>query len=196
MVNMDEHAILERFLSGDDEAPSWLYNMYIQDLFAYGSALTADRELLKDAIQDIFFKVLANRSVLKEVRNLRYFFFRSLKNRLIDLQKSAASRNEPIGNEERFSVKLTVLDDLIEAEDRKALANRLEKLLATLTSHQREAVCLRFIYEMEYDEIAGLLNLRNVKSARNLVSRALERMRTEDPDVCMLLLLVCLGSWN
>lgn len=196
IIQMDEQKILERFLSGDREAPSLLYKMYAQDLFSYGSGLTRDRELLKDAVQDVFFKVLANRKLLKDVRNLRYFFFRSLKNRLIDLQKSAASKNEPIGNEEQFPVKVTVLDNLIEKEEQLALETRLKSLLDKLTAHQREAVCLRFIYEMEYDEIAGLLNLQNSKSARNLVSRAMERMRSEGTDLFLLFLLIYMFSQN
>ena len=193
---MDEQIILNRFLSGDAEAPSLLYKKYVHDLFAYGSGLTHDRELLKDAVQDVFVKVLSNRNLLKDVRNVRYFFFRSLKNRLIDLQKSAASKNEPIANEELFSVKITVLDNLIEKEEQEALETRLKSLLDKLTSHQREAVCLRFIYEMEYEEIADLLNLQNTKSARNLVSRAMERMRSEGTDIFLLLLLIYLYSQN
>jgi DNA-directed RNA polymerase specialized sigma24 family protein len=48
---------------------------------------------------------------------------------------------------------------------------------------------LRYIYNMEYEEIADLLNMNNSKSARNLVSRALEHIRNEESGIFILLFL-------
>ncbi len=45
-------------------------------------------EVLKDAIQDVFVKLYLNRRSLSEVRNLKYYLFRSLKNNLLDMFES------------------------------------------------------------------------------------------------------------
>lgn len=177
--NLDnrELNIINRFLHGDHEAYSLLYKEHVQELFSYGKALTSNDERLKDAIQDVFYKILSNPSSLKNVQNLKYFLFKSLKNRLIDILKSEINK-EAVYERIDFTVNdVTILDSLIEEEERFELSQKIKLLLEQLTFRQREAVCLRYIYNMEYEEIADLLNMNNSKSARNLVSRALEHIR-------------------
>lgn len=184
--------IINRFLHGDHEAYSLLYRDHIQELFSYGKALTGNDEQLKDAIQDVFYKLLSNPAALKDVQNLKYFLFKSLKNRLIDILKSEMRQSqsgEAAAYEQiDFTINdVTVLDSLIEEEERLELSRKIKSLLNLLTPRQREAVCLRYIYDMEYDEIADLLNMSNSKSARNLVSRALEHLRKEDLELLIIL---------
>ena len=189
--NLDnrELNIINRFLHGDHEAYSLLYKEHVQELFSYGKALTSNDERLKDAIQDVFYKILSNPSSLKNVQNLKYFLFKSLKNRLIDILKSEINK-EAVYERIDFTVNdVTILDSLIEEEERFELSQKIKLLLEQLTFRQREAVCLRYIYNMEYEEIADLLNMNNSKSARNLVSRALEPIRNEELGIFILLFL-------
>lgn len=182
--------IVNRFLHGDHEAYSLLYKEHVKELFSYGKALTGNDERLKDAIQDVFYKILSNPIVLKDVQNLKYFLFKSLKNRLIDILKSEMHQSqsgETLYEHFDFVINdVTVLDSLIEEEERRELSQRIKSLLDKLTARQREAVCLRYIYDMKYDEIADLLNMNNSKSARNLVSRALEHLRKDELELFIL----------
>ncbi len=191
-MDNSELNIINRFLHGDNEAYSLLYREHVQELFSYGKALTGDYELLKDAIQDVFYKILSNPATLKNVQNLKYFLFKSLKNRLIDIIKSEIHQshsNEVAHERIEFTVNdVTMLDNLIQEEERTEISRKIKVLLNLLTSRQREAVCLRYIYGMEYDEIADLLNMGNSKSARNLVSRAIEHLRKEDLSTLFLFL--------
>ena len=41
-------SLWKRFLKGDDRAYTELYNLYIDDLFAYGMHFTTNRESVKD----------------------------------------------------------------------------------------------------------------------------------------------------
>lgn len=192
MTDNSELNIINRFLHGDNEAYSLLYREHVQELFSYGKALTGDHELLKDAIQDVFYKILSNPAALKNVQNLKYFLFKSLKNRLIDIIKSEihqSQSSEAAYERLEFTVNdVTILDNLILEEERIEISRKIKLLLNLLTSRQREAVCLRYIYGMEYDEIADLLNMGNSKSARNLVSRAIEHLRKEDLSTLFLFL--------
>ena len=140
--------IINRFLHGDHEAYSLLYRDHIQELFSYGKALTGNDERLKDAIQDVFYKLLSNPAALKDVQNLKYFLFKSLKNRLIDILKSEMRQSqsgEAAAYEQiDFTINdVTVLDSLIEEEERLELSRKIKSLLNLLTPRQREAVCLR-----------------------------------------------------
>ncbi len=189
-----ELEIISDFLDGNDEAYTLLYKMYVKELYSYGRALTTNIDQVKDAIQDVFYKILSHRNLLKDVNNLKSFLFISLKNRIIDMNRTATTVSDEELQTSTFIVNnVTILDNLIEEEDRKEICSKVKKLLNELTSRQREAVCLRYIYNMKYEDIARILNMQNEKSARNLVSRAIEKLRSENPSIIILLQLVRIG---
>jgi RNA polymerase sigma factor (sigma-70 family) len=170
--------ILRSFLNGDDNAFSFIYNKYVDELFSYGTGLGFEREILKDAIQDTFVKFYMNKTQLKTIVNLKYYLFRMLKNHLLDIYKSAAKENPLDESEYPFLIEPSVLDELIADEEKANLELRVGKLLQVLTDRQKEAVYLRFIQEMEYEEVAGLLDM-TAQAVRKLISRAIKRMRDE-----------------
>ena len=46
------------------------------------------RRVCKDAIQDVFYMLITNRSRLSHVQNIEFYLLQSLKNRLYDLHQS------------------------------------------------------------------------------------------------------------
>ena len=149
---------------------------------------TATRNKQEDAIQDVFLKLLNHKFAGSEITNLKFYLFRSLKNRFIDLHKNKIINEELDSCDFDFSIKVSILDDIIEAENKKILEQRINKLLDSLTSRQREAIVLRYVHELGYDEIASLLDM-TPKASRKLVSRAMERMRNQE--LLLLLILFC-----
>jgi RNA polymerase sigma factor (sigma-70 family) len=189
----DEASLLTRFLKGENAAFALIYRKYANPLLSYGTGLGFDRETLKDAIHDVFCKLYANKSFLKNIKSLKSYLFKSLRNRLINIQKSRTERIDIDANEPRFSVKVTVLDELIRDEDRAQIQNGVEKYLNCLTSRQREAVYLRFIQDLDYEEIAVLLDM-SPHGVRKLTSRAIIRIREHNK--LLLFLLFHLQSLN
>jgi RNA polymerase sigma factor (sigma-70 family) len=188
-VDFEEKKLLHLFLSGDEKAYTKIYNHYVDMLFAYGVGLGFEREMIKDAIQDVFYKLYFNRKSLRQIDNLKYYLFRMLKNRLLDITKTMMGTNDIDNYEQSFSIKVTILDELILHEDKLILQNKIEKLLACLTNRQREAIYLRFMQEMEYEEIADLLKM-TPSATRKLIFRAMERMREQDLSVLILFLSI------
>lgn len=176
----DEHdaSLLSGLVEGNQTSFSLLYTNYVNDLFAYGIGLGCDRERLKDAIQDVFYKLYENRRKLPQIKHLKYYLLRMLKNQLLDMHRSNQHQVALVSDELTFSIKTTILDDLISEEEQQLLQTKVTHLLDSLTDRQREAVYLRFIQEMEYDEIATLLNM-TPQASRKLIFRAIKRMRQE-----------------
>lgn len=174
----DENLLLAQFLKGDDDAFAILYNNYINELLSYGKGLGFDNECLRDAIHDIFCVLYSDRKRIKNISNFKSYLFRALKNHLLnDLQKCSKNTTlEQKGND--FSIKITVLDELIEEEERLIIQETLEKCIACLTGRQKEAIYLRFIQEMEYDAIGIQLDMTS-HAARKLISRALLKIREQ-----------------
>lgn len=178
-VDGHDSKILEQFLAGDDTAYTWIYKTYAPELYAYGKSFGLDRGSLNDAIQDIFVKILCNRNLVEGVANLKYYLFHALRNRMLNISRDTLKHGGSDVSEAALPIKVTILDQLIEDEERRALELRIENLMSCLTARQREVICLRFKHEMSYDEIASLLNM-SAPSVRNLVSRAIKRMRDEN----------------
>ena len=184
----DDVMLFRAFLAGDDDAYTAIYNKYADELFGYGIGLGFEQEILKDAIQDIFYVFYIQKKQLTEIKNLKYYLFKMLKNRLLDIYKSASMTKELNSSEINFTIKTTILDDLIEEEESIILQNKINKLLDTLTSRQKEAVYLRFIQELEYEEIGTLLDM-TPQAARKLIFRAIKRMREENVPLHIFLTL-------
>ena len=61
-----------------------LYDKNIDQLFAFGSRFTTDREMLKDCIHDVFLKFYTRRQSLDSVENIESYLYISLRNRIND----------------------------------------------------------------------------------------------------------------
>ena len=75
-----------------------IYNRHIDALLSYGIGLGFPRELIKDAIQDIFYKLSLKQKELEKVDNIKHYLFRMLKNRLLDLSKSTIQNKRKTPN--------------------------------------------------------------------------------------------------
>lgn len=172
---------------------SGLYNTYAEVLYNYGSGLGFPRESCMDAIHDIFCKLARNEAQLKKTvaeGREKFYLFCCLKNRLIDIarRQGKTSSLAACGN---FALEISVEESLTDVEERARLKAKVEELMAGLSSKQKEAVYLRYMQEMSYEEIARLLNI-TPESARKNVFRAMHRMRLaarKKPALIALLLL-------
>jgi RNA polymerase sigma factor (sigma-70 family) len=188
-LEQDDKQLIESFLSGNESAYSLVYNKYSDPMYAYGMGMGFEEETILDAIHDVFYKLYFDRKLLKEVMHLKFYLFRMLKNRLLDIYKAQAESCDLEEYEYSFSIQpsLSVLDDLINEEESKALQEKVQSLLTCLTERQNEAIYLRYMQEMEYEEIAILLNM-TPHATRKLVSRAILRMRKQDVSLTLLLI--------
>jgi len=187
LQDQDDLALLNHFFRGNSDAFTLIYNKYANDLMAYGAGWGVDRETLKDAIQDVFYKLYSNRKSFEKATNLKFYLIRSLKNRILDIRKSTVETANIEGVE--FSIQPIVTDALIEEEDRKAVEEQIGVYLSLLTGRQREAIYLRFIEEMDYEEIARILDM-TAPAVRKLVCRGIARLRVEKMNYLPLYLLL------
>lgn len=173
----------------DEELCDWLYKTYVNELYSYGIAFGTDRAVLQDAIHDLFLHFIEKKTYLRDIENVKFYLFRALKNKLISVGRSSVFfENIDDKIDYTFALKVTSIDLLIEEEERVQLTKRVEELLFCLTNRQREAIYLRYIQELSYDEIGELLGM-SPKASRKLVSRALIRIRENNFSVLFFLLL-------
>ena len=165
------------FLQGDKHAFSEIFLACHDDLFRYGMKLTRDPELISDCIQNLFLKLWKNRSNLKPVQDIKPYLFKSLRHHIIDileLERQTLPIDQDI--EELFIVEYNAEDFMISGQVEKETHEKIVQLLNQLTPRQRHAIYLRYFEDMEFENIAQIMEM-HVQSVRNLISRGLQLMR-------------------
>lgn len=172
-----EESLLHRFIKGDEDAFSEIYTLYIDTMYTYGISLSFDKSRVEDAIQDVFYQLYQNKSKLSQQINIKYYLLCSLKHKMLDYCKKDRflSFTDTVSSLD-FNIKLSIEDEFIDEEDRKMIDSRINEYFKCLTNQQREAIYLRYIQELEYEEIARILNC-NKDYARKLVSRSIEKIK-------------------
>ena len=179
MVRADSNIsiVWESFLSGDKEAFAFLYNLHVDELYCYGTKLSMNKELVKDAIQEVFLDLYLKREKNKtNPENLKYYLILSLKRNLIKklkrLRKLVHDETNELLFEPEYSVEKTIIDRELSVDVKRRASNALNQL----PPKQKEALYLRFNESLEYNEIAEILNI-SIESVRKQVYRALKTIR-------------------
>ncbi|MDD4192832.1 MAG: sigma-70 family RNA polymerase sigma factor [Mangrovibacterium sp.] len=167
----------QEFLGGDREALGNIFRRYFSDLFAYGLKILASDDVVKDHIQELFVRLWEKRSRLGMVRNVKVYLLISLKNDLLQsMRNKRRDRLDPAVAGSQFAISFE--DLLIEKEQAAELAQKVASCLGTLTARQREVVYLRFYHNLDFPQLAEVMEM-NVQSVRNLLFRTLEKLRKE-----------------
>lgn len=155
-----------------------LYDKTIDDLFAFGTRFTTDREMIKDCIQDVFVKLYTKRHALDAVANLESYLYVSLRNRLNDEFR----RNSHLCDNEITDKNLTELNDTsdiivvehMEEEQKRLLS--VNEYMKCLSPRQQQIINLYYIEQRKYDDICRIMGI-NYQSVRNLMHRSISRLR-------------------
>jgi RNA polymerase sigma factor (sigma-70 family) len=165
-----------KFTTGDHNSFEEIYTEFVDPLFAYGSKITTDRELLKDCIQDLFIDLYKYRPKLKNPELLEFYLYKSLKRSIIKrLQKDKHLQGfnqdfnsfQLIFSSENEGFKDDLYDDYLEP---------LQQALKTLDDKKRELLFLKFNSSLSYNEIGDLLKIKP-ETAKKQVYRIVQYLR-------------------
>ncbi|WKN44936.1 RNA polymerase sigma factor [Tunicatimonas pelagia] len=177
------------FQIGSQEAYAAIYQQHFFYLLDYGRKITSDRELIRDAIQDLFLELWNNRSNLAVATSVRGYLASALKYKLY---RKLEQVNPP---KETRAVEVTVssqeskwIKEELHHERRKKIYQALMRLL---TPRQQEAIQLKFYQELSNDEIAATMHISR-EAVYNAVSKALKVLRGNIDKAALLLALF----WN
>lgn len=172
----------------DPQALGHLYDAYVDKLFLAAMRLTDDRELAKDALQEVFIEVWTYRKSINEIRNtnayltkiLRNILFRKFKvNTHLSLVMAPPTLPSPDQNAEEL---------IISSDTDKEKQTRLQNAISVLTKRQKQILELRFYEGMSYEQIAKKLGM-NYQSVNNLAFRTFRRLRNVISTLIVFLVL-------
>jgi RNA polymerase sigma factor (sigma-70 family) len=191
--NMEEQALWNSFIGGNDNSLETIYRRYFDDLFNYGNKWLKDTSLTEDSIQDLFIKMLKNRHNLSSTTSIRYYLYRSFRSTVLDKIKSNnKARFVDSPGEHLFVFELSPENQLIAQQDHRMLHQKLTVALKALTPRQREVIFLRYIEGFSYQEVADMMEL-TAKGTYKLVARAIEALKDQMTGATTLLILACIA---
>ncbi len=162
------------FKRGSQEAFSYLYRTHYRKLYNYGYSIIADKELLKDALQELFLELWRDREKLGQAQSIQVYllvsFRRKVFGKIRSIRKKRLEGEDPPGAEDSYETSV------IARQEEEAQGKRLSQELNCLPKRQKEAIYLRFYQELTYQQITEIMNLQ-YQTVRDLICKGLKTLR-------------------
>lgn len=186
-VDRDDFALWRDLRSGDESAFTTLYQRYVRVLYSYGQKIAGNTTLVDDAVQDLFVDLWRMRYNLSDITadSVRFYLYRSLRRKLHRALRPEETLIDTPTDRVAGLADLPVETLIIEQESDQHRGQQLQQWLTNLSLRQYEALMLYYFQEHTYGQIAEVMQI-NEQSARNLVQKALHRLR----ELTALLLLL------
>ncbi len=191
LPNFDEAFVWDCFRGGDRKAFAEIYERFVKPLYNYAHKLTHDPQTAQDAVQELFVEIWEARERLGATNSIRFYLYRSLRRKIHrSYQTDWRTELNALQEHEVPDALLwpSIEDMTITEESLEANVKWLKLQLEQLSAREYEALQLRFYDGLEYEQIAEILQI-NDQSARNLVTRAIQRLRRNLPDSLLHVLL-------
>ena len=141
----------------------------------YACGYTKDIEKIEDAIHDIFVNLWKRKESLSDCDNIRPYLLISLRNAMLKAFKRSNKIELKEDNESFHGSDSSIEDDIIEAEFSQEMSTRLNQAFLILSDRQKEAIFLRYMESMDYDDICQIMDI-NYQSVRNLISKGVKKL--------------------
>ena len=130
-----DEALWNSFRKGSESAFIDIYNKFFQTLYNYGRQLSADPELSKDCIQEVFLNLRKRRDALPNVSSPKAYLLKSMRNMIIsELDKKNKYRHTGIPEDGlNFHVTPCYEKLLITRQLSEAQVSKIRKAIAELT---------------------------------------------------------------
>lgn len=162
----------QAFKKGDSTAFEQLYKKYFKDLGRYGLRLNPDKDLVEDAIHDVFIDLWRRKEFLSDVENVKLYLYRATRNQFNrTIQKDIFEGSEDINNFLDYLGTLSFEQESIEIETNQIRTRSIQNAMNNLSNRQAEAIHLRFYQGLSLDEIASLMKIQK-QVVKNLLSKS------------------------
>lgn len=165
----------EAFKSGDRDAFEKIFRDMHPGLLQYGSRICPDRDLLEDAIQDLFLEIWQSRSNAP-ILSVKAYLLKALKYKLFRMMKTQPGKNQQTLDEKDAGFSFSHDHLLVQKEEEAMRSRQLQQALQALPARQREIVYLRIYQGLEYAEISEVMAI-NYQVARNLFYQSMKTLR-------------------
>ena len=177
MKKFKKDSFLVLFNEGDENAFMEVYDFYVSAIyrFIYYKA-RQDKSVSEDLTQKVFIKVWEYvRANKKPIENIQAFLYMVARNLVIDYWRGIG-KEQVISSIEDSDGAIDEEFNHIDAVDAKLTTEKVIDKLNDIPERYKEVIVMRFIDELEIDEIAKILN-KDKNGVYVLIHRALKSLR-------------------
>lgn len=174
MSSNSSKRIWDEFTGGSQDAFARLYSDFYAQLIPYAKKICQEKEMALDAVHNTFVYLWQNRESLKEVQSIKFYLLRSVRHECIRLLK-IKNQHSQLDEEEILKIKIEA-EELVLTDLGKRSKERVKQALEELSDRQREIIYLKYFNNLDYDEIAEMLDL-NYQSIVNSIHRSIKKLR-------------------
>lgn len=157
----------------DPDAFAELYDAYVQRIYRFVFFKVGSREEAEDLTSEVFLKAWGYVNDGKEVKSFSGLLYRVARNCIIDLYRNRATHPEvSLGEDDDVSDK----NKWSERVGATVASQEVVKILKKLKQEYQEVITLRYVDELEIDEIAEIINKSNL-TVRVTLHRALKKLK-------------------
>ncbi|MEH6954986.1 RNA polymerase sigma factor [Neobacillus drentensis] len=172
---INEEALIEKVLDGNDRAFRLLVEKYRNDVFRTIFAVLRDQKEVEDAAQEVFMKIYLS---LPQYQNqgFKTWITRIAVNQAIDIKRKQARRREEVAEELELPLagiaKDSVEKEILETDRRRFVRKKLDEL----PDNYRDVIYGFYIAEKSYQQMAEEQNVQ-VKTIEMKLYRARHWMK-------------------
>jgi RNA polymerase sigma-70 factor (ECF subfamily) len=196
-ISLDETALIQRYLSGDDTAFDQIVSRYQDMVYNLALRLLGKREEALDVSQEVFFQIYRKLGSFRRDASLRTWIYRIVINRAKNSQRwwrrrecemtavavEEAERENPWVQSASLKASEDAPDEVLQ---RKELGAILHQAIHELPFDQRTILLLKEIDGLSYEEISQTLRLA-LGTVKSRLARARKALREKlDPELASL----------
>lgn len=170
--------VWQSFKKGDKAAFAWIYQQYIGALLNYGNKITAERTLIEDSIQDLFYELWESRERVSQTTSVKFYLFKALRYKIRHNATQFCNLPESslADGQSDLASHPSHESELIGLEVQSLQMQHLQTILEQLPDRQKEAINLRYYHDFTNEQVAQIMGV-NYQSACNLIYTALRKLK-------------------
>lgn len=177
--NIDNPKVWQNFKAGDVEAFNQIYKHNYKLLYNYGYNIFADKDFIKDNLQELFFEIWRDKANLGDVKSIKFYLIVSFRRKVLynlNKQRKVLRKNVDYSQHTLEPYNESYEQDLIERHMEKVQHRYITQIIQTLPERQKEAIYLKFYQDLSYQEIMEVMSLK-YQTVRDLIYKALKTLR-------------------
>lgn len=197
MLNLSEN-IDQVYIKGLQKQDSRVYEVvfkkYYPSLVVFVERHVGDRDVAKDIVQDIFFKLYERSHSLPEDFNLHAWLYKVGRNAALD----HLSHLQVVDRHKFLMAEAMLASSEVNEDIDEEVCRKVNEAIESLPEQCRVVIQLNVVQGKKYEEIAEELGI-TVNTVRTQVSRGYKKLRerlSEERNALLLLLLIRFGQWK
>lgn len=175
--NEDIPALLRKSKEGDREAFKEIVRLYQKKVFLLAFSFFRNREDAMDIVQETFLRFYQKMETYQEGKNFQNWILQIAKNLCIDRYRKEQSRRKELESQMSLEQLPIPAGNTQEPSRSSELKDIFARCLKRLAERQRMIFVLKHYNELQYNEIAQVLNI-SVGTAKSLHFKAVRNLRT------------------